>query len=138
MDMGCLLIKEAMFANCILFATFCSMSALVRKRKTWRYSARKVMEFGLLMADIPVYVSCKFEMYIFKIALVISENVCIAFLYVLSIFMTQNCFKIYFLLTLNYLSQKLCVGRFIISARRKGFKQRIFNIFFVNFKIHEF
>ena len=44
------------------------------------------MEFGLLMADIPVYVSCRFEMYIFKIALVISENVCIAFLYVLSIF----------------------------------------------------
>ena len=31
------------------------------------------MEFGLLMADIPVYVSCTFEMYIFKIALVISE-----------------------------------------------------------------
>ena len=43
------------------------------------------MEFGLLMTDRPVYVSCKFEMYIFKIALVISENVCIAFLYVLSI-----------------------------------------------------
>ena len=37
------------------------------------------------MADIPVYVSFKFEMYIFKIALVISENVRIAFLYVLSI-----------------------------------------------------
>ena len=49
--MGCLLIKEAMFANCILFETFCSMGTLVRRRKTWRYSARKVMEFGLLMAD---------------------------------------------------------------------------------------
>ena len=83
--MGCLIIKEAMFANCILFATFCFMGSLVRRRKTWRYNARKVMEFGLLMKDIPVYVSCKFEMYIFKIALVISENVCIAFLYVLSI-----------------------------------------------------
>ena len=83
--MGCLLIKEAMFANCILFATFCSMNTLVRRRKTWRYSARKVMAFGLLMADILVHVSCKFEMYIFKIALVISENVCIAFLFVLSI-----------------------------------------------------
>ena len=43
------------------------------------------MEFGLQVADIPGNVSCKFEMYIFKIALVISENVCIAFLYVLSI-----------------------------------------------------
>ena len=43
------------------------------------------MEFGLLMTDIPVYVACKFEMYIFKIALDISEDVCIAFLYVLSI-----------------------------------------------------
>ena len=35
--------------------------------------------------DVIVYVSCKFEMYIFKIAQVISENVRIAFLYVLSI-----------------------------------------------------
>ena len=43
------------------------------------------MEFGLQMTDRPVYVSCKFEMYVFKIALVISENVCIAFLNVLSI-----------------------------------------------------
>ena len=43
------------------------------------------MEFGQLTIDILVYVSCKFEMYIFKIAQVISENVRIAFLYVLSI-----------------------------------------------------
>ena len=43
------------------------------------------MEFGLLMTDIPVNISCKSVMYIFKIALVISENVRIAFLYVLSI-----------------------------------------------------
>ena len=48
------------------------------------------MEFGLLMADIPVYVSCKFEIYVFKIALVISENACIAFLYVLSINITKR------------------------------------------------
>ena len=74
-----------MFANCILFATFCSMGTLVRRKKTWRYSAQKVMEFGLRTTDIPVCVSCKFEMYIFKIAQVISKNVCIAFLYVLSI-----------------------------------------------------
>ena len=83
--MGWLLIKEAMFANCILFGTFCSMGSLVRRKEKWRYSARKVMEFGLLMTDIPVYVSCKFETYILKIVLVISKNVCIAFLYVLSI-----------------------------------------------------
>ena len=74
-----------MFANCILFATFCSMSTLVRRKKTWRYSAPKVMEFGQLMTDILVNVSCKFEMYIFKIAQVINENVRIVFLYVLSI-----------------------------------------------------
>ena len=43
------------------------------------------MIFGQLMADIPVYVSCKFEKYIFEIAQVIGENVPIAFLYVLSI-----------------------------------------------------
>ena len=76
-----------MFANCILFATFCSMGTLVRRKKTWHYSTRKVIKLGQLMIDIPVYVSCKFEMYIFKIAQVISENVRIAFLYVLSIVM---------------------------------------------------
>ena len=45
------------------------------------------MEFGKRMKDILVNVSCKFEMYIFKIAQVINENVRIAFLYVLSILM---------------------------------------------------
>ena len=44
------------------------------------------MEFGQLMIDILVYVSCKFQMYIFKTAQVINENVRIAFLYVLSIY----------------------------------------------------
>ena len=83
--MGCLYIKEAMFANCKLFATFCFMGTLLRRKKTWSYSARKVMEFVHLMIDILVYVSCKFQMYIFKIAQVISENVRIAFLNVLSI-----------------------------------------------------
>ena len=50
-----------MFANCILYATFCSMCTLVRRKKTWRYSAQKVMEFGQLMADIDAYVFSKFE-----------------------------------------------------------------------------
>ena len=43
------------------------------------------MEFGQLMADVLVYASYKFDMYIFEIAQVIGENVPIAFLYVLSI-----------------------------------------------------
>ena len=43
------------------------------------------MEFGQLLTDILVNVSCKFEMYIFKIAQVINENVRIAFFCVLSI-----------------------------------------------------
>ena len=43
------------------------------------------MGFSQLMADILVYESCKFEMYIFEITQVIGENVPIAFLYVLSI-----------------------------------------------------
>ena len=83
-----------MLANCILFATFCSMGTLVRRKKTWRYSARKVMEFGRLMIDILLYVSCKFEMCIFKIAQVISETIRIALLYVLSIsyFRTKQLF----------------------------------------------
>ena len=50
------------------------------------------MEFGHLMTDILVYASCKFEMYIFKIAIVISENIGIAFLYVLSIFLKYTGF----------------------------------------------
>ena len=78
-----------MFANCILFATFCSMGTLVRRKKIWRYCDRKVMEFGQLMIDILVNVSCKFEMYIFKITQAIIENVRIAFLYVLSIYETM-------------------------------------------------
>ena len=51
------------------------------------------MEFGQLMIDILVNASCKFDMYIFKIAQVINENVHIAFLNVLSIYMqmTQRC-----------------------------------------------
>ena len=54
--------------------------------KSWRYIARKVMEFSLQMADIPVYVSCKFETDNLKLLLlVISDNVRFAFLYVLSI-----------------------------------------------------
>ena len=47
------------------------------------------MEFGQLMIEILVNVSCKFEMYIFKSAQVINENVRIAFLYVLSIFLNS-------------------------------------------------
>ena len=43
------------------------------------------MEFGQLMTDILDNVSCKFEMYMIKIAQVINENVRTAFLYVLSI-----------------------------------------------------
>ena len=46
------------------------------------------MKFSLLMTDIPVYVYCKFEMAIIKYALhvVISKNVRITFLYILSIY----------------------------------------------------
>ena len=80
---------------CILFATFCSMDTLVRRKKTWRYSARKVMEFGQLMIDILVNVSCQFEMYIFKIAQVINENVRIAFLYVLSIHKSRRKWSVF-------------------------------------------
>ena len=80
--MGCLEIKKAMFANCILFATFCSMGTLVRRKK---HGVTVPGKFGHLMTDIQVNVSCKFEMYIFKISQVINENVRISFLYVLSI-----------------------------------------------------
>ena len=56
------------------------------------------MEFSQLKADIHVYVSCKFEMYIFDIAQVIGENVPIAFLYVLSICVQMfDVFQMHFL-----------------------------------------
>ena len=62
------------------------------------------MEFGLLVTDIPVYVPCKFEMYIFKVALVISENVHIAFLYVLSKYIVKlGCTWVY---TFSYFCSK--------------------------------
>ena len=77
--------KRSKFADCILFATFCSMGTLVRRQNLRRYIARKVVKVGQLMTDIQVYVSCKFEMYIFKISLVISKNVRVAFLFVLSV-----------------------------------------------------
>ena len=48
------------------------------------------MDFGQLMINILVNVSGKFEMYIFEIDQVINENLCIAFLYVLSIFKASN------------------------------------------------
>ena len=67
------------------------------------------MEFGQLMIDILVNVSCKFEMYISKNAQVINENVRIAFLYVLSICM-------YFVVN------KTCLWRF-----HKGHNQERFN-----------
>ena len=55
------------------------------------------MEFGNLMTDILVNVSCNFEMHIFKIAQVINENVRIAFLYVLRIFVEacRRCIYMY-------------------------------------------
>ena len=69
-----------MLVNYILFAIFCFNGTLVRREKTLRYSARKVTGFGLLMTDIPINVSCKFEMYMFEFALVMNENVLFAFL----------------------------------------------------------
>ena len=77
-----------MFANCSVCEFLFYGYPCSKKIKTCLYSARKNMEIGPLMTEKPVYVSCKFEMYLFKNALVISEIVhtCIAFLYVLSIF----------------------------------------------------
>ena len=40
------------------------------------------MEFILLIRDMPIYVTCKFEMLIFKSSQVIKYNVMFAFLFV--------------------------------------------------------
>ena len=81
------------------------MGTLVRRKKSWRNSARKVTEFGQLTIDILVDVFCKFEMNIFKIAQVINEHVRIAFLYVLSIYII--CFHIY-LLCVTFNAEQSC------------------------------
>ena len=62
------------------------------------------MEFGQLMADIPVYVSRKIEKYILEIAQAMGENVPIAFLYVLSI-LSMRCGS--FVFTYMYAKSKL-------------------------------
>ena len=112
-----------MFDNCILFATFCSMGILVRNKKTWCYSTRKVMEFGHLMTDILVlvYVSCKFEMYIFKIAVVVRRkctycvSLCTEYIYFIFIFcifaLPDKCIHIFDALRfLMYNYFKICVS----------------------------
>ena len=75
-----------MFPNCILFATFsfcgypCSKKANMELQCPESYGIRPSND-----RHTSLCISCMFEMYIFKIALVISENVRIAFLYILSI-----------------------------------------------------
>ena len=73
------------------------------KKENMALQCRKVMEFGQLMIDIVVNVSCKFEMYIFKIAQVTNENVRIAFLYVLSIELKLQCFYTCTCITTSYM-----------------------------------
>ena len=48
--------------------------------------SQKNMEFNLLVANVLFCVTCKFEMAIFKIVQVMTENIRFSFLYVLSIF----------------------------------------------------
>ena len=70
------------------------------------------MEFGQLLIDILVNVSCKFEMYILKIAQVINENVRIAFLYVLSIYLIRCLLQLTFKSLAEIVSEKSTVFTF--------------------------
>ena len=77
------------------------------------------MEFGLLMTNIPVYISCKCVMYIFKIALVASEKVSIAFLYVLSIFWFRGQLKfVFFVVFFLLFLLNVPVNNFSVMLRR--------------------
>ena len=58
------------------------MDALVRRNMVLQ--CLETYEIRSINGIIPVYVSCKFEMYIFKITLVINKTVRFAFLYALS------------------------------------------------------
>ena len=51
------------------------------------FPCRKNMEFSLRVGDMSFFVFCKFEVVIFKIVQVMTENIPFAFLYVLSIYM---------------------------------------------------
>ena len=55
-------------------------------QKTYCFCVRKNMEFNLLVVNMLFCVTCKFEMAIFKIAQVMTENIRFAFLYLLSIY----------------------------------------------------
>ena len=50
-------------------------------KKNVIYSAGKIMEFILLIRDMPISVTCKFEMFIFKGSQVIKYYVMFAFLF---------------------------------------------------------
>ena len=107
------------------------MGTLVRRRKTWRHSARKVMEFGQLMIDILVYVFCKFEMYVFKIAQVISENVHIAFLYVLSIVRICNEFCLFMRLFPHYANMSVQYTSIFHGYKNNYFQLKNIDIFLI-------
>ena len=54
-----------------MFVTFSFIATLASRHKTRCCSACKNMEFNLLISDSPIYVPCKFEMLILRMALII-------------------------------------------------------------------
>ena len=53
-------------------------------------SAEKIMEFDLLIMDILIEVTCKFEMLIFKMARSIKHQVRVAFLFVQTVEQSEH------------------------------------------------
>ena len=73
-----------------------------------------------------------------KRTMILQLNGYIVLLYnfILKVIMTQNCIYNLFLANIElYFEKKLCLGRFIMSARKNGLKT-YFNILFVNLKIY--
>ena len=69
-----------------ILATFCLWVLFIDAKKHNVSVIEKNMEFSLRIGDVSFFVFCKFEILIFKIVQVKTENKPFAFLYVLSIY----------------------------------------------------
>ena len=73
------------------------------------------MEFSLRVGDMSFFVFCKFEIVIFKIVQVMTENIPFAFLYVLSIGIEQRQLQAHYLYKTTLKHIHKCSSKFHLS-----------------------
>ena len=76
------------------------------------------MEFSLRVGDMSFFVFCKFEIVIFKIVQVMTENIPFAFLYVLSILLLSLLFYYYYLFIFSFIYFDVPFKIFPVHVRR--------------------